>query len=61
MKRAPYCPTGVNPDDLPPGWEEVRDNGMTKVFQIRVYDRVATVTDEDGNEQPACYIIEGDS
>ena len=39
------------------GWEPVYDDGVTKVYEIRIYDRLA-VDEETGD--PICYVIQGD-
>ncbi|MBS5607018.1 MAG: hypothetical protein KHX84_22045, partial [Enterocloster asparagiformis] len=44
-----------NPEEA--GWEPVYDDGVTKVYEIRIYDRLA-VDEETGD--PICYVIQGD-
>ena len=43
----------ADPEDA--GWQPVYDDGVTKVFEIRVYDRLA-VEEETG--EPVCYVIQ---
>lgn len=51
-KDAPEVP--ADPEDA--GWQPVYDDGVTKVFEIRVYDRLA-VEEETG--EPVCLCDSG--